>query len=108
MTLSVSPRDGHSPAEGAQPRYVVAKSGAVVGRVVASYRSGDAAWIAVDVGFLQRRVVMAPLEGCRVEGSDLHVPWDADVIRDAPGANDLYCYGIDEISAHRLRRHYGL
>lgn len=108
MTLSASPRDDHPADLGTDSRYVVARSGAVVGRVVASYRSGDTAWIAVDVGFLQRRVVMAPLEGCRVEGSDLHVPWDADVIRDAPGANDMYCFGVDEISAHRLRRHYGL
>ncbi|MDE3086317.1 MAG: hypothetical protein KGJ77_06075 [Acidobacteriota bacterium] len=108
MTLSASPRDDHGPDAGTDSRYVLARSGAVVGRVVASYRSSRAAWIAVDVGLLQRRVVMAPLEGSRVMGSDLVLPWDAAVIREAPAASDLYCFGVDEMSEYRLRRHYCL
>lgn len=90
-------------------RLVVDPNGTVLGTVVAHYRSEGSAWLGVDVGrFHYPRVVVTPLDGCRVEGTALIVPWEASVVRRAPKARPSYGQLVDELSAHRIRRHFGL
>ena len=108
MTLTTAPRHRQA-GQSHLARIVVDPNGTVLGTVVATFRSEGAAWLGVDVGrFHYQRVVMAPLEGCRMEGTTLVVPWDASVVRKAPKARPSYAELIDELSARRIRRHYGL
>ena len=108
MTLTTTPRNRQAD-QSHLARLVVDPNGTVLGTVVAIFRSEGATWLGVDVGrFHYQRVVMAPLEGCRMEGTTLVVPWDASVVRKAPKARPSYAEVIDELSERRIRRHYGL
>ena len=97
------------PSRGSYPiRTVRDRSGAVIGRAVDFYFSANGGWLGVAVGRLRRRLVLAPLDGCRVEAPDLFVPWGASTVKTAPRVRRPKGQTIDELLDSRLCLHYRL
>lgn len=63
-------------------------------------------WVTVRTGLLRAFRIFVPLEGARIEGSNLLVPYPKKVIRSAPlVAGDGHLRPEEE---QRLRDHYGI
>jgi hypothetical protein len=63
------------------------------------------AYAGISTGLFGTRESIVPLAGVREEGGDLHVPFDAELVRDAPNIEPDAVLSPDEEDA--LARHYG-
>ena len=55
-----------------------------IGQVYADDETGQPDWVTVKTGLFGTSESFVPLEGARVEGNDLVVPYDKDLVKDAP------------------------
>lgn len=88
---------------------VCTSDGQRVGRLAATVAvnsDGAPVWVTVRTGLLGAFHTFIPLDGARIEGSNLLVPYARKVIRSAPRvAEDGHLLPEEE---QRLREHYGL
>jgi uncharacterized protein (TIGR02271 family) len=67
--------------------------------------TGRPEWLAVRTGLFGTRRSFVPLSGVEAQDDDVVVPWEKDVVKDAPQADrDEYLSPEEE---ERLYRHYG-
>ena len=59
-----------------------------VGQVYVNDQSGIADWITIDTGLFGMKENFVPLQGSSFNGDDLVLPFDKDVVRDAPDVDD--------------------
>ncbi|WP_314193231.1 PRC and DUF2382 domain-containing protein [uncultured Arthrobacter sp.] len=77
-----------------------------VGQVYADDDTGQPNWVTVKTGLFGTRESFVPLEGARVEGDDIVVPYTKDQVKDAPGVDpDGH---LDPAEEDRLYQHYSL
>jgi uncharacterized protein (TIGR02271 family) len=77
-----------------------------IGQVYADDDNGQPTWATVKTGLFGTSESFVPLEGARVEGSDLVVPYTKDQVKDAPRVDaDGHLEPTEE---DRLYAHYGL
>lgn len=77
-----------------------------IGTVYADDASGEPSWVTVKTGLFGTSESFVPLEGARIEGDDVVVPYSKDQVKDAPRvAEDGHLEPSEE---DRLYRHYGL
>jgi uncharacterized protein (TIGR02271 family) len=77
-----------------------------VGQVYADDDNGQPNWVTVKTGLFGTRESFVPLEGARVEGDDIVVPYTKDQVKDAPGVDpDGH---LDPAEEDRLYQHYSL
>lgn len=77
-----------------------------VGQVYADDDTGQPNWVTVKTGLFGTRESFVPLEGARVEGDDIVVPYTKDQVKDAPGVDpDGHLEPTEE---DRLYQHYSL
>lgn len=55
-----------------------------IGQVYADDETGQPEWVTVKTGLFGTSESFVPLEGARVEGHDLVVPYEKDLVKDAP------------------------
>jgi len=77
-----------------------------VGQVYADDDTGQPNWVTVKTGLFGTRESFIPLEGARVDGDDIVVPYTKDQVKDAPGVDpDGH---LDPAEEDRLYQHYSL
>ncbi|MET3932745.1 PRC and DUF2382 domain-containing protein [Arthrobacter sp. OAP107] len=77
-----------------------------VGQVYADDDTGQPNWVTVKTGLFGTRESFVPLEGARVDGDDIVVPYTKDQVKDAPGVDpDGH---LDPSEEDRLYQHYSL
>jgi uncharacterized protein (TIGR02271 family) len=77
-----------------------------IGQVYADDDNGQPTWATVKTGLFGTSESFVPLEGARVEGSDLVVPYTKEQVKDAPRVDaDGHLEPTEE---ERLYAHYGL
>jgi uncharacterized protein (TIGR02271 family) len=77
-----------------------------LGQVYADDENGQPTWVTVKTGLFGASESFVPLEGARVEGGDLVVPYTKDQVKDAPRVDvDGHLEPSEE---DRLYAHYGL
>jgi sporulation protein YlmC with PRC-barrel domain len=93
---------------GWRDREVVDPSGERIGKLGDVYldrQTDQPAWAGVRTGLFGARETLIPLEGMQEEGDALRVPWEKDLIKDAPNVDaDV---SLDEEGERRLYEHYG-
>ena len=77
-----------------------------VGEVYLDDQTGQPAWVTVNTGLFGTSESFVPLEGARVEGNDLHLPYDKAKIKDAPRQDADKHLDVEQEEA--LYRYYGL
>lgn len=63
-------------------------------------------WVAVNTGLFGRRSSFVPIEGARLEGDDLVIPWDRAQVKDAPQVDDDGNGHLTPDEEVQLYRHY--
>lgn len=77
-----------------------------VGQVYADDADGQPTWVTVKTGLFGTSESFVPLEGARLEGDDVVVPYTKDQVKDAPRVDtDGH---LDPSEEERLYDHYGL
>ncbi|WP_426715216.1 PRC-barrel domain-containing protein, partial [Campylobacter coli] len=77
-----------------------------VGQVYADDDSGQPTWVTAKTGLFGTSESFVPLDGARVEGGDVLVPYTKDQVKDAPRVDtDGH---LDPAEEDRLYAHYGL
>ncbi|MDQ1058187.1 uncharacterized protein (TIGR02271 family) [Arthrobacter globiformis] len=77
-----------------------------IGQVYADDNSGEPTFVTVKTGLFGTSESFVPLEGARVEGNDILVPYTKDQVKDAPRvAEDGHLEPGEE---ERLYAHYGM
>lgn len=77
-----------------------------VGQVYADDADGQPTWVTVKTGLFGTSESFVPLEGARLEGDDVVVPYTKDQVKDAPRVDtDGH---LDPSEEDRLYDHYGL
>ena len=77
-----------------------------VGQVYADDNTGQPNWVTVKTGLFGTRESFVPLEGARVDGDDIVIPYTKDQVKDAPGVDpDGH---LDPAEEDRLYQHYSL
>lgn len=79
-----------------------------LGRVGEMYldTDGKPEWVTVKTGWFDTRECFVPLAGARIDGDDIHVPYDRDTMQAAPHFDaDTVLTPADET---QLYGHYGL
>jgi uncharacterized protein (TIGR02271 family) len=77
-----------------------------IGQIYADDDSGQPTWVTVKTGLFGTSASFVPLEGARVEGDDIVVPYGKDQVKDAPRVDtDGHLEPAEE---ERLYRHYQL
>lgn len=77
-----------------------------IGQVYADDENGQPTWVTAKTGLFGTSESFVPLEGARVDGGDLLVPYTKDQIKDAPRVDaDGHLEPAEE---DRLYAHYGL
>ena len=77
-----------------------------IGQVYVDDDSDQPTWVTVKTGLFGTSESFVPLEGARLEGSDILVPYTKDQVKDAPRVdNDGHLEPADE---DRLYEHYGM
>ncbi|MET3952818.1 YsnF/AvaK domain-containing protein [Arthrobacter sp. UYEF36] len=77
-----------------------------IGQIYADDDNGQPTWVTAKTGLFGTSESFVPLEGARVEGGDLLVPYTKDQIKDAPRVDtDGH---LDPAEEDRLYAHYGL
>lgn len=88
---------------------VYATDGTKMGSVAQVYIddvSDKPAWVTVKTGLFGTKESFIPLAGARRDGSDLHIPYDSSVVKDAPRMDaDQH---LDPSQEGELYQHYGL
>ena len=87
--------------------HVMTTSGDKIGNIGAIYpdpRSAQPAWVATKTGLTAGSALLVPLEGARIDGADILVPFSKEQIKDAP--HIAAAQGPSEEDARRLREHY--
>ncbi|WP_433549263.1 PRC and DUF2382 domain-containing protein [Streptomyces sp. CA-294286] len=85
------------------------KAGEKIGRIGQLYRddtTGRPEWVTVKTGLFGTKETFVPLEGARVEGDDLRIPYAKDTVKDAPRVDVDGHLDVEEETT--LFRHYGL
>jgi uncharacterized protein (TIGR02271 family) len=67
-----------------------------VGQVYLDDRTGQPDWVTVNTGLLGTRENFVPLRGSRIDGDDLVLPFDKDVVKDSPQIADSSHLDADE------------
>ena len=67
-----------------------------VGQVYVNDQSGVADWITVNTGLFGMKENFVPLQGSSLNGDDLVLPFDKDVVKDAPEVSDASHLDTDE------------
>jgi uncharacterized protein (TIGR02271 family) len=67
-----------------------------VGQVYLNDQTGQPDWVTVHTGLFGLRESFAPLAGSRVDGDRLVLPFDKDVVKDAPDIDDTEHLDLDE------------
>jgi hypothetical protein len=80
----------------------------LVGQVHRDKDTGRLAWITVALGLLETRAHFIPLAGARVEGTNVHVAYDHDTIKDSPEIDIDPEMGLSPEDEAKLSRYYGL
>ena len=95
----------------ALPRFAVDVSGQLIGKVVnregANTSTFPQAWIAIETGLITRRLRMAPLDGCWVDGTDVVLPWSRGMVRRSPRIASGRSKWIAASAEQRLGEYYG-
>ena len=81
------------------------KVGKITG-VFNDVKTGLPEWVAVSTGMFGRHETLVPTRGSHLEGEDLEVPFDKDVVKDAPHHDPSDELTVDEERA--LFKHYHL
>ena len=77
-----------------------------VGQVYADDNDGQPTWVTVKTGLFGTSESFVPLQGARIEGDDIVVPYTKDQVKDAPRVEtDGH---LDPSEEDRLFGHYGL
>jgi uncharacterized protein (TIGR02271 family) len=77
-----------------------------IGQVYADDDNGQPTWATVKTGLFGTSESFVPLEGARIDGSDLVVPYTKDQVKDAPRVDtDGH---LDPVEEDRLYAHYGI
>ena len=77
-----------------------------IGQVYADDDNGQPTWVTAKTGLFGTSESFVPLEGARVEGDDILVPYTTDQVKDAPRVDtDGHLEPAEE---DRLYAHYGL
>ncbi|MHA6751463.1 YsnF/AvaK domain-containing protein [Dermacoccus nishinomiyaensis] len=77
-----------------------------VGEVYLDDQTSQPAWVTVNTGLFGTSESFVPLEGARVEGEDLHLPYTKAKIKDAPRQDADKHLDVEQEEA--LYRYYGL
>ncbi len=77
-----------------------------IGQVYADDTDGQPTWVTVKTGLFGTSESFAPLEGARLEGDDIVVPYSKEQVKDAPRVDADGHLEPDE--EDRLYAHYGL
>ena len=88
-------------------RTVLDREGRKVGRLQEIYLDAETdqpAWAALQTGLFGRRRSFIPLAGARLVGDEVQVPYDQDLIKNAPNADPDVALSHDE--EERLYEHY--
>src|SRR3954467_9357392 len=67
-----------------------------VGQVYVNDQSGVPDWITVNTGLFGMKENFVPLQGSSFNGDDLVLPFDKDVVKDAPDVSDASHLDVDE------------
>src|SRR3954463_12561080 len=67
-----------------------------VGQVYLDDESGHPDWVTVNTGLFGTRENFVPLRGARIDGDDLVLPFDKDVVKDSPDIPDASHLDVDE------------
>ena len=89
-------------------RTVLDRDGERIGSVGDVYLDADTdlpAWAGVRTGLFGMRESLMPLEGIEEDGDDLRVPWERELVKDAPNVDADVALEPDE--EERLFAHYG-
>jgi hypothetical protein len=113
ITMSLSASAGSaSPTSYDLHGFAVDVSGQLIGTVVGPLREGSSssqrAWIAIETGLITRKLKMAPLDGCWVDGTDVVLPWTKEMVRRSPRIALGRGRRIAASSEQRLGEYYGL
>lgn len=88
---------------------VYATDGSKIGSVTQVYVddvSDEPAWVTVKTGLFGTKESFIPVAGARRQGSDLHVPYESGLVKDAPRMeSDQH---LEPAQEGELYRHYGL
>jgi hypothetical protein len=87
--------------------HVMTTSGDKIGNIGAIYPDGHSmqpAWVATKTGLTAGSALLVPLEGARIDGPDILVPFSKEQIKDAPHIKATH--GPSDEQARRLRDHY--
>lgn len=77
-----------------------------IGQVYADDETGNPDWVTVKTGLFGTSESFVPLEGARIEGNNIVVPYDKDLVKDAPRVDvDGHLEPAEE---DRLYAHYQL
>ena len=77
-----------------------------IGQVYADDTDGQPSWVTIKTGLFGTSESLVPLEGARLEGEDIVVPFTKDQVKDAPRVDvDGHLEPSEE---NRLYDHYGL
>lgn len=77
-----------------------------IGEVYLDDQTGQPAWVTINTGLFGTSESFVPLEGARVEGEDLHLPYSKAKIKDAPRQDADKHLDVEQEEA--LYRYYGL
>ncbi|WP_439689237.1 hypothetical protein ACRQ4C_15005 [Curtobacterium sp. SP.BCp] len=85
------------------------RSGASIGKVTQVFpfdEDGSAAYVSVATGVLGRHQALIPVEDATLDGTDLHVGYTKEAIKDAPVLGTGHTLSL--VEANAVRKHYGL
>jgi uncharacterized protein (TIGR02271 family) len=85
------------------------RDGGLIGRIDAIYvddQSGQPEWAMVSIGAAGTKSTFVPIAQAAMAGSDVRVPYDKQLVKDAPGIQPDRHLSVAE--ERRLFRHYGL
>ena len=68
----------------------------LVGQVYLDDETGRPDWVTVNTGLFGTRENFVPLRGSRIDGDDLVLPFDKDVVKDSPEITDSRHLDLDE------------
>src|SRR5690606_26583560 len=75
-----------------------------VGQVFVDAADGHPTWAEVNIGGLGHHVRYVPLQDATCENDDVHVPYDKDLVKDAPRIDGAD--GLSPEQEQELNRHY--
>lgn len=70
--------------------------------------AGEPAWVSVKTGLFGRRESMVPLRTARMEKNELSVPYDKDMVTNAPHVEASADEPLDTTEVGQLYAHYGI